>query len=115
MTYNELLKIFIAGLIFTFLIEILWKRLVSKYKAFGGILAASLIPGTMWIIAHGVNNSFIVQKSFLWIDMAWAPAVGGIVYSFLINKKLKGIFSNIVAALLGGAIAGVIMIFINKN
>lgn len=114
MNFLELLKIFLAGLLFTFLIEILWKKLVFKYKAFGGILAATLIPGSMWIIDHGVKNSLIEQKSFLWIDMAWAPAVGGIVYSLLTNKKLKGLSSNLFAALLGGAIAGVIMIFINK-
>ena len=43
------------GFIFTFLNQEVWGKLVSKLQGFGGIIASTLIPGTMWLIGHALK------------------------------------------------------------
>jgi len=103
------LKIMAGGFLFTFLIQVFWERFVKKFGSFGGILAATLIPGSMWILNHGMSHPLISQNGNIWIDMAWAPAVGGITYSLLSGKKTNKSFSNIIAAIIGGVLSGFII------
>lgn len=109
MSAQAIISTITGGFLFTFLIQILWGRLVNKFGSFGGILAAVLISGTMWVLNHGLTKPLIFQSGSLWIDMAWAPAVSGIVYSLLAGKKIKKSVPNIIAAILGGIMAGLLI------
>lgn len=109
MDIKTILSTLIGGFLFTFLIQTFWGRLVKKFGSFGGIIAATFIPGTMWVLNHGISSPLIFQRGVIWIDMAWAPAIGGITYSLLMGKKLKKSFSNIIAAIIGGLFAGIVI------
>ena len=109
-----MLKIFstlIIGFLFTFLNQEIWGKLVDRFKGFGGLLAATLIPGTMWIIGHGLNSPMINQTGSIWIDMAWAPAIGGITHSILLGKK-GGKGNNFIAAIFAGILAAYVLVYL---
>ncbi len=104
-----ILNIFLAGFLFTFFIQIFWGRLVDKFGAFGGVLSGTLISGSIWILSHGLSNHLIYQSGSIWIDMAWAPAIGGITFSLLNGHNLKKSFPNFLAAISGGIFAGMVI------
>lgn len=107
------LSIFFTGFIFTFAIQIFWGRLLNKFGGLGGFLAGTFISGSIWIIGHGIKNPLIYQSGSIWIDMAWAPAVGALTFSFLQGHKIKQSFSNFFAAISGGFLAGMLIYVLN--
>lgn len=109
MSKQIILNIFMAGFLFTFFIQIFWGRLVNRFGAFGGLLSGTFISGSVWIISHGLNKHLIYQSGYIWIDMAWAPAIGGITFSILNGHSLKKAFPNFLAAISGGIFAGMLI------
>ena len=109
MNSHFIINIFLAGFLFTFLIQIFWGRLVNQFGAFGGILSGTFISGSVWIISHGLSKPLIYQSGSIWIDMAWAPAIGGITFSILNGHSLKKAFPNFLAAISGGICAGMLI------
>lgn len=82
---------------------------MEKREVIGGFFAAFIIVGSMWIINHGMKNSLIKQSGSVWIDMAWAAAIGLFTASVISGGKIKKSFVNIGAAIVGGVIGGVIL------
>ena len=75
MGLQEALLTIIGSFVFTFLVLTLWGRLVNSVGPVGGYIAALMIPGTMWILNHGIKNHFIHQTGSVWIDMAWVSLI----------------------------------------
>lgn len=108
MLFFKIFSTIFLGFIFTFLNQEVWGKLVTKLKGLGGIIAATLIPGTMWLLGHGLSHPMINQFGLVWVDMAWAPAIGGITHSLLIGKKNKKL-NNLLAAVFAGILAGYLL------
>lgn len=105
---------FLGGMVFSFLLQVIWARLVRKFGSFGGMLAAMLISGTMWILNHGISRHLVYQSSSVWIDMSWAAAIGGICFSLFMGKSLKKATPNLFAATIGGILSGLFINFLTK-
>lgn len=95
--------------IFSFLVIVLWGKLVNKLGAAGGFIAAMLIPGTMWILNHGIRNHFIWQSGTVWIDMAWAVGIGVLISSKIQGGKVTNAQNTVMAVILSGIIGGYIL------
>ncbi len=109
MTIGAMLSTICGAFIFTFLLRILWGKLMEKREIIGGFFAAFIIVGTMWVINHGIKNSLIKQSGSVWIDMAWAAGIGLFTASVISGGKIKKSFVNIGAAIVGGIIGGAIL------
>ena len=53
MSIQQMLTTVLGGFFFALFLQLIWDRLVDKLGGAGGLIAAMLIPGTMWIINHG--------------------------------------------------------------
>src|SRR5471030_2624369 len=113
MSIQQILLTISGGFIFSFLVLTVWGRLVNFMGAIGGYLAALIIPGTMWIINHGINHHLIHQTGGVWIDMAWAVGIGVFVSSKVKGKKIFKAKNTIMAAIIGGLLGGYILMKIS--
>lgn len=111
MSGQAIITTILGAFIFPIFLRLFWGRLVNKFGAIGGFLAALVIVGTIWIINHGIENHLIQQSGSGWIDMAWAAAIGVFTASVVTGGKIKKSFSNIGAAVVGGVIGGIVIIF----
>jgi len=109
MNIQEMFLTISGGFIFSFLVLTIWGKLVNLMGAIGGYLAALMIPGTMWIINHGINHHLIYQTGGVWIDMAWAVGIGVCVSSKVKGKRIFKAKNTIMAAIIGGVIGGYIL------
>jgi hypothetical protein len=109
MTVNEIIMTITGAAIFSFLVITVWGKLVNLFGAIGGYIAAMLIPGTMWIINHGVNNHLIKQSGTVWIDMAWAVGIGVCISSKIQGGKVTKAKNTLMAVILSGIIGGYIL------
>lgn len=110
MDFKEVLLTIGGSFIFSFLVLTVWGRLVNSMGVIGGYLAALMIPGTMWIFNHGIKYHLIYQTGSVWIDMAWAVAIGICVSSKIKGKKILAAKNTIMAAIIGGMLGGYILI-----
>jgi hypothetical protein len=101
-----------GAFLFSLSLRLLWGRLVNRLGAIGGILSAIIIVGTIWIINHGMKYHLIQQSGNVWIDMAWAAAIGVFTASVAAGGKIKKSVTNINAAVIGGIIGGIVLIFV---
>ena len=85
MTVKEIIMTITGAAIFSFLVITVWGKLVNLFGAIGGFIAAMLIPGTMWIVNHGVNNHLIKQKWNL-SGLIW---LGLLAEEFAYHQKYK--------------------------
>lgn len=111
MSGQAMITTIFGAFLFPIFLRIFWGRFVSKFGASGGFLAAIIIVGTIWIINHGVDNHLIRQSGSTWMDMAWAAAIGVFTASVVTGGKIKKSLSNIGAAIVGGIIGGIVLIF----
>lgn len=109
MTAKEIIMTIMGAAIFSFLVIVLWGKLVNKLGVIGGFIAAMLIPGTMWILNHGIKNHLIWQSGTVWIDMAWAVGIGVFISSKIQGGKITKAQNAVVAVILGGIIGGYIL------
>lgn len=109
MAVKEAIMTIIGSAIFSFLVITVWGRLVNKFGAIGGFVAAMLIAGTMWIINHGIAHPLIRQTGTVWIDMAWAVGIGVLVSSKIQGGRLTKAKNTLVAVTLSGIIGGYIL------
>lgn len=112
LNFQEAMLTITGSFVFTFLVLTVWGRLVNSMGAIGGYVAALMIPGTMWILNHGIKNHFIYQTGSVWIDMAWAIGIGVCVSSKIKGKKIFKAKNTIMAAIIGGIIGGYVLIYI---
>ncbi|WP_124059071.1 Lin0368 family putative glycerol transporter subunit [Vaginisenegalia massiliensis] len=107
MTLQLGLATVIGAAIFPFVVRMIWGEMVEKFGPIGGWLAATFIVGTIWALNHGSATPLIHQTG-AWVDQGLAVGVGVLFASSLRGGKIKKAIPNIVAALLGGALAGLI-------
>ena len=111
MSIQAIITTILWAFLFPIFLRLFWGRLVNKLGAIGGFLAALVIVGTIWVINHGMENHLIQQSGSGWIDMAWAAAIGVFTASVVAGGKIEKSFSNIGAAVVGGVIGGIVIIF----
>ena len=111
MTLGQAIATVFGGFLFPFVIRMIWGKLVDTFGAAGGWVAAAFVVGTLWTINHGLDNPMITQSGGVWIDMAVAGGVGVYVASAIRGGKIKGSKTNLLAALTGGILGGLILSF----
>lgn len=111
MSGQAIITTILGAFLFPLFIRLFWGKLTNKFGAIGGFLASLIIVGTIWIINHGAEYHLIEQSGSVWIDMAWAAAIGVFTASVVSGGKIKKSFSNIGAAIVGGILAGVLLVF----
>lgn len=109
MTIQQALATIAGGFLFPFVIRLAWGKLVDHFGPIGGWMAAGCIVGTTWAINHGTG--LITQSGTVWIDMGLAAGVGLLVASAVRGGKVDKAVPNIVAALVGGIIGGLLLSF----
>ncbi|MDS0528403.1 hypothetical protein NNC19_22190 [Clostridium sp. SHJSY1] len=111
MSVQAIITTTFGAFIFPFVLRICWGRFVNKFGAIGGFLAAITLVGTIWIINHGMKSHLIQQSGSTWIDMAWAAAIGIFTASVVAGGKIKKSFTNINAAVVGGGLGAIVLVF----
>ena len=105
----------VGAALFPFIIRLVWGHFTDEFGTFGGFLSALFIVGVMWALNHGyahVNGGGLIYQTGVWVDMGTAAGVGLLVASILQGPKFdKHTKTNILGALLGGLIAGLIIAF----
>lgn len=109
MSFSGIFTTIFGSAVFTFTVIMFWDKMVLTLGAFGGFLAAMLIPGSMWILNHGADEHLIVQSGNVWVDMAWAVGIGVLISSVIQGGSLKKSKLMILSAILGGIIGGYIL------
>ncbi|WP_032122606.1 Lin0368 family putative glycerol transporter subunit [Clostridium amazonitimonense] len=109
MTLKAALATMCGGFIFSFLIVLLWRKLVDNFGVLGILFAAAFIFGTTWCINHGLEKPMIFQSGTAWVDMTWASGAGLLTASIVTGGKIKKALPNILCAIVGGILAGFIL------
>jgi hypothetical protein len=109
MTVKLAIATMIGAFLLPFSIKMLWGRMVEKWGAVGGWLAAVGIVGTIWAVNHGKSSPMIYQTGTIWIDMALAAAVGLFTASIVSGGKVKKSLNTVLAAVTAGVIGGFIL------
>lgn len=112
MSVQAIITTIFGAFLLPLFIRLFWGRLANRFGGIGGVIAAIVIVGTIWIINHGMNNHLIQQSGSGWIDMAWAAAIGIFTASVATGGKIKKSFGNIGAALVGGVMGAVVLAFL---
>lgn len=108
MTIQQAIATIVGAAIFPFLIRLLWGKLVENFGPFGGFMAGGWIVGTTWCLNHGTN--MITQSADgAWVDMGLAAGIGLLVASVLRGGKFGKAVPNVVAAIVGGVLGGLIL------
>jgi hypothetical protein len=111
MSGQAIITTILGAFLFPIFLRLFWGRLVNKFGAIGGFLAALVIVGTIWVINHGMENHLIQQSGSGWIDMAWAAAIGVFTASVVSGGKIRKSYTNIGAGVVGGIVGGIVLIF----
>ena len=107
MTLQLAVATFFGAAMFPFLIRMLWGRFVDKFGEIGGFLSALFIVGVMWAVNHGYG---LIYQTGAWVDMGTAAGIGLLTASLLTGAKFdEHTTRNIVSALIGGILAGIIL------
>ncbi|MBL1230451.1 hypothetical protein IW492_14555 [Enterococcus sp. BWB1-3] len=109
MTIGLGIATFCGGFLFPFVIRMAWGKMVEKWGPVGGWMAALFIVGTIWCINHGIATPMITQSGAAWVDQGLAAGVGVWVASALVGGNIKKSFPNIIAAVSGGVLGGLLL------
>lgn len=109
MTIQHAIATIVGAFLFPFTIRLMWGKMVEHFGVIGGWMAAGFIVGTAWAINHGTG--LIVQSGDVWVDMGVAAGVGLLVASAVRGGKIDKAIPNILAAILGGLLAGLVLSF----
>lgn len=110
MTIQQAIATVVGAFIFPFVIRLTWGKMVENWGPIGGWVAAAMIVGTIWTLNHGVG--LMTQSGDAWVDMGLAAGVGVFVASVARGGKANKATSNILAAIAGGLLGGLILSFI---
>lgn len=109
MTLGQAIATIFGGFLFPFMIRMMWNALIKEFGTIGGFLCAAFIIGPAWLINHGMATPLITQSGGIWIDMALAGGIGVLVATIAKGDKIKGSEMNLLAALVGGVLAGLLL------
>lgn len=101
----------VGAAIFPLMIRLIWGSLVDDFGPIGGFLAAGFVVGLAWTINHGIESSLIYQTG-AWVDMGLAAGVGVLTADVVGGNSLGKATPKILAAIVGGILAGLILSFI---
>lgn len=110
MTVQQAIATVVGAFIFPFVIRMIWGKMVDSWGPIGGWVAAAMIVGTIWTLNHGVG--LMTQSGDVWVDMGLAAGVGVFVASVARGGKVDKATTNILAAIVGGLIGGLLLSFI---
>lgn len=110
MSYTDAAVTIMGSGLFTFLVIMYWGKFVDKIGVIGGFLSSMIIPGTMWVLNHGIDNHLIIQTGSVWIDMAVSVGVGVFISSKIQGGKVRMAQITISAVLLASMISGYILV-----
>ena len=113
MTYGEGLSTIFGSAIFGILVILFWRKFVDKLGSPGGFIAALIIPGTMWVLNHGIENSLIKQSGSVWIDMAIAVGIAMFISSKIQGGKIKEAQGTLIAVIVATVLSGYVLTVIN--
>lgn len=111
MTIGLAIATIVGAALFPLLIRLIWGGLVDDFGPIGGFMAAAFVVGLVWTINHGIESSLIYQTG-AWVDMGLAAGVGVLTADVVGGNSLGKATPKIVAALIGGTLAGLILSFI---
>ncbi|MXQ48066.1 hypothetical protein GRB29_01350 [Streptococcus pneumoniae] len=109
MSMFEGLTTLLGGFLLAFFALLIWGRLVKRFGGLGGVLAAVGLIGCFWWLNHGMSRPLIVQPSSVFVDMGFAVATGVLVYGLSQGQPFQYHRANLLAAIIGGAVAGLIL------
>ncbi|MGY3725560.1 hypothetical protein SAMN05421767_1509 [Granulicatella balaenopterae] len=112
MSLGQAIATVVGGFLFPFIIRMLWGKMVEQWGPIGGWMAAAFIVGTVWSANHGMTKPLIYQSGDAWIDMALAAGVGVFVASAMRGGNVPKSVPNIIAAIIGGTLGGIILSFV---
>ena len=112
MQYKEYVFTIFGSFIFTLVVILYFGKLVEKIGVAGGFIAAMLIPGTMWIVNHGLDKHLIIQSGDVWIDMADSVGIGVLISSVIQGGKIKKSKTTLCAAVAAAVIGGYVLTII---
>jgi len=97
-----------GGMLFPFLILMLWGKGAEEGGIFGGIVIGGFIVGTSWLANHGAG--LIVQgEGAPWMDMAWAAGIGIMAFGIVTGNDFKKSIPSLLFAIVGGVIGGYVL------
>lgn len=114
MTVTQIVTTLVGAALFPFVIRLVWGHFTDNFGAFGGFMAALWIVGLMWALNHGYatinGGSGLIHQTGAWVDMGTAAGVGLIVASMGRGAKFDSHTGmNVIAAIVGGIIGGLIL------
>ncbi|HFI0114408.1 TPA: hypothetical protein ACGO1U_001632 [Streptococcus suis] len=109
MTIQQAIATLVGAFVFPFVIRLTWGKMVENFGPIGGWLAAAMVVGTVWCLNHGVG--LMSQSGNAWVDMGLAAGVGVFVASVARGGKVGKATNNILAALVGGILGGLVLSF----
>ena len=97
-----------GGMLFPFLILMVWGKGAEEGGMFGGMAAGGFVVGTSWLANHGAG--LIVQgQGAPWIDMAWAAGIGIMAFGIVQGNDIKKSIPSLTFAIIGGIIGGYVL------
>ncbi|MGM0501613.1 MAG: Lin0368 family putative glycerol transporter subunit [Bacillota bacterium] len=97
-----------GGMLFPFLILMIWGQGAEEGGMFGGIAAGGLVVGTSWLANHGAG--LVVQgQGAPWVDMAWAAGIGIMAFGIVEGNDLGKSIPSLTFAIIGGIIGGYVL------
>lgn len=115
MTITQAITTLVGAALFPFIIRLLWGHFEEQFGVFGGFMSALFIVGVMWALNHGFTNLHgggLIFQTGGWVDMGTAAGVGLLVASIMQGSKFDNhTATNVLAAIVGGLIGGLILAF----
>ena len=108
MTLGLAIATIAGGFLFPFVVNLAWGPMVEEWGSIGGWMAAAFLVGTIWTINHGISTPLITQTG-AWVDQGLAVGIGVWIASCLKGGNVQKSLKNIVAAVLGGILAGALL------
>lgn len=101
-----------GGFLIGFLILWFWPIMLERFGVKGGFLAACLFIGLGWLVNHGAPWYLVIQSGAVFIDMGLAVGTASIVNGLCNGASLKRTIPLVCSAILGGILAGFILVIL---
>ena len=108
MGIQEIVTTVFGGMLFPFLILMIWGKGAEEGGLFGGMAAGGWVVGTSWLANHGAG--LVVQgQGAPWVDMAWAAGIGIMAFGIVEGNDFSKSIPSLVFAIIGGIIGGYVL------
>ena len=107
----------IGGFISAIVINGAWGVFTENLGASGGILAATILVGTMWFLNHYIGL-IPNEKNCAFVDMGIAIGIACIVRDVIRLGSIQSVLASIptfILVIIGGGIGGVLSVFVKRD